>query len=393
MSLNTTKNYSKRVPTTANDIIQKILIIIVFSLPLLIKSSNESKCKDLRVLSLNTWGMIELLGSEFREERMNAIAKVISKGEFDVYLLQELWMKKDHHIIESQLPKGYSMTGFRQLSGHVWGGASECDGVLFPTGCSGLAIISRYPIKEVQFDKFSVHGDGSKSLVDGEVLVRKGAGRISIKPLPKVTVDIFSTHTVADPDPSHGYNNSYYRLKQVHQLMDKWISNSTADVVILGGDFNAAPEDDKNSVYQIVKRHMKNSAEEMYSKNNEWIEDTFATYGNPSNTFTGGKYHPKTYDFIFWRVNNPEGLNVHISFFKLPLYKARISKQMILREMKRQRDLRKDRLIYCPELPHYYDYESAVNRMKLVLRSNDNSTEISISDHEDIISTLSICLF
>ena len=64
MSLNTTKNYSKRVPTTANDVIQKILIIIVFSLPLLIKSSNESKCKDLKVLSLNTWGMIELLGSD-----------------------------------------------------------------------------------------------------------------------------------------------------------------------------------------------------------------------------------------------------------------------------------------------------------------------------------------
>ena len=30
-------------------------------------------------------------------------------------------------------------------------------------------------------------------------------------------------------------------LLKVRELMDKWISNSKADVVILGGDFNAGP--------------------------------------------------------------------------------------------------------------------------------------------------------
>ena len=41
----------------------------------------------LYVMALNTWGMPEKLGSQFKKQRMDAIAKEISKGEFDVYLL------------------------------------------------------------------------------------------------------------------------------------------------------------------------------------------------------------------------------------------------------------------------------------------------------------------
>ena len=56
------------------------------------------------------------------------------------------------------------------------------------TGCSGLAIISRFPFKEVEFNAFSDHGDPAKMFVDGEWFARKGVGRVQVEPLPNVTV-------------------------------------------------------------------------------------------------------------------------------------------------------------------------------------------------------------
>ena len=90
---------------------------------------------------------------------------------------------------------------------------------------------------------FTYHGDAKKIFIDGEWLARKGVGRVRIEPVKNLTVDIFVTHTAADPDPSHGYNNSYYRVRQVQELMDTYVSKSDADIVILGGDFNAEPEE------------------------------------------------------------------------------------------------------------------------------------------------------
>ena len=47
-----------------------------------------------------------------------------------------------------------------------------------------------------------------KAWIDGEWLARKGIGQVLIEPLPGLNVEVFITHTIADPDPSRGYNNS-----------------------------------------------------------------------------------------------------------------------------------------------------------------------------------------
>ncbi len=66
---------------------------------------------------------------------------------------------------------------------------------------------------------------------------------MQIKILNNVTVDVFVTHTAADPDQRyHDYTNEWYRVRQVKELMDTYVKKSTADVVILGGDFNAGPD-------------------------------------------------------------------------------------------------------------------------------------------------------
>ena len=51
------------------------------------------------------------------------------QDEYDVFLLQELWLEADHQILSQKLPANYVMTTFRQLS------LSSCDGRFSPWGC------------------------------------------------------------------------------------------------------------------------------------------------------------------------------------------------------------------------------------------------------------------
>ena len=153
-------------------------------------------------------------------------------------MLQELWLQDDHDLLSQKIPDDFVMTGFRQLS------LNSCDGIFSPWSCSGLAVVSRHDFTEVEFNSYGYHGYASKALIDGEILASKGVGRVRIMPaatiMPvasNITVDIFVTHTVADPDPSHGYDNFEYRVLQIDELLKSYISKSNADLVILGKDF------------------------------------------------------------------------------------------------------------------------------------------------------------
>ena len=93
-------------------------------------------------MSFNTWGMPATFGSEFKQERMKAIGEEIAKEEFDLYLLEELWMQPDHTLIDcystgqvelcpdynwtNVRTANFSITGFRQLA------LPTCDGRVGP---------------------------------------------------------------------------------------------------------------------------------------------------------------------------------------------------------------------------------------------------------------------
>ena len=175
-------------------------------------------------------------------QRINAIANIISQGNFDVFLLQEIWTRHDHMILGQKIPKGYSMTTFQQLN--------ECDGYSNGIGCSGLAIISKYPFLKVEFHKFHERGCLQTALWDGERIFGKGFGIVRISPDDETNIDVFVTHTAADwteecsfiecgscPD----YHNYYYRKSQVTQLINL-VTKSTADIKIVGGDLNTRPK-------------------------------------------------------------------------------------------------------------------------------------------------------
>ena len=47
---------------------------------------------------------------------MEAIADEVLKGEYDLYLFQELWLENDYKIIKKSVPKGYQITNFLDFS-------------------------------------------------------------------------------------------------------------------------------------------------------------------------------------------------------------------------------------------------------------------------------------
>lgn len=259
----------------------------------------------LKVMALNTWGMPANFGSEDKDLRMEAIGHLIGKQEYDVYLLEELWMRPDHAKIKSLLPEGHRMTEVMDLNNpHQW---TVCDGVIGPDGCSGLAIVSRHNFTQVEFFPYSDHGD--LFWEDGEYFARKGVGRVRIEPHPNVTVDVFITHTCASD------YNYYYRQKQVKELV-KFVEKSDADFLILGGDFNVDPKVNAHeTTYHDIKEIMTNAIEEFFKVIEEWLNPTRASYANPRNTYSN-IYDPVLYDYIFHKA---KGSNlIMTNWFEVP---------------------------------------------------------------------------
>ena len=79
----------------------------------------------------------------------------------------------------------------------------------------------------------------------------------------------------------------------------------------------------------MVRREMQNAVEELFYKLNRWLNPQYTTYGNPANTFSGRKYEPIMYDYIFRRNNAPEKITSWTSLFELPLFKTNISKALL----------------------------------------------------------------
>ena len=95
-----------------------------------------------RVLNYNTWGL--RTHNEDHGVRFQAIQQMIRTSNFDAILLQEIWYRADHELLRQAYP--YS-TSFDALN-------PRCTSTSWK--CSGLMILSKYPLQEVEFTPFSV---------------------------------------------------------------------------------------------------------------------------------------------------------------------------------------------------------------------------------------------
>ena len=175
-------------------------------------------------MSLNVWGMPSgLFGGLDKRVRIQAIGSMIMNRKFHVYLIQELWLRQDHETLRSKAHRaGYYMTTFDQLN-------DGCRGIMKPKGCSGLAVISWYPIEHVYHEVFFQQGWG-------EEFYTKGWAKIRIRPVKNMVVDLLDTH-LCGVSFRPGRSNKKIHLGQAKQIL-KDVHKSHADFYIVGGDFN-----------------------------------------------------------------------------------------------------------------------------------------------------------
>jgi len=281
----------------------------------------------VRVMALNTWGMPHRIGSEDKEERMAAIGRLLSQSEYDIVMLEELWMRPDHETIKKSLGPEYQMTEYDDMTG-------SCDGKIWPWGCSGLAVISKFPFKQTNFSRYSQQGSFGQMLTDGEYFAGKGVGKVTISPKPGIVLDVYVTHTISEE------SNIKIRETQADELLDQ-VKKSTADFIILGGDFNASPISEGDKTYHKIKELMTDAFQEIMASIKAWLNPDYATFGHLRNTYTGGKRDPTIYDYIFHKKNTEDPSMIWTKWFFLPFLNT--------------------------------------------IRSTDNST-ISLSDHEAVTS-------
>jgi len=260
--------------------------------------------KELTIVSLSVWGSPASFGTEDKEERIKAIGEyIVNHTMVDLFLLEELWMRPDHETIRAMLPKNVQMTAVGDLA------PALCDGRVAPTFCSGLAVISRFPIKEVTFTEYSAHG--YIFYKDGEYWARKGTGRVRVETARNYTVDIFLTSTCA-----FDYN-TYYRQIQAHEFADT-VSKSTADFIIAGGDFNIDPRTSETT-YSSVRRVLKDSRKE-YLGIDHWLDPRLATYGNNKNSYSHGE-SSLVYDYFWHKARR--GNSIKVKQFLVPILKTK----------------------------------------------------------------------
>merc|ERR1711913_96253 len=266
----------------------------------------------LRVMTFNTWGIPHTFGSQDKEERMEKIGHLLGRGDYDIVLLEELWMRPDHATIKNSLGPELHMTEYDDLN--------KCQGTIWPWGCSGLAIISRFPILEKNFTQFTHQGPFSHMFSDGEYFSGKGVGRVAISPKEGVEVDVFVTHTISED------GNYEIREKQVDELIGL-VEVSKADFIILGGDFNASPMMELDKTYNKVKKVMTDTFQEIMDNIKAWLNEEFATFANPRNTYTPAMIWTKWFYLPFLKaissynndtisLSDHEAVTTHIYLWK-----------------------------------------------------------------------------
>ena len=73
---------------------------------------------------------------------------------------------------------------------------------------------------------------------------------------------------------------------------------------------------------------MKNSFEEIYLENNEWMQSKFATYGNAKNSWTGYEKQRQILDYIFYQ-NFSNNVNASVESADLTYFKVKVFERYV----------------------------------------------------------------
>ena len=182
--------------------------------------------RDPITLKIITYNVKDIMiASNYRSERMLAIALKLCELDPDIIGFQEIFIESDRTILIEELRIN------SRLRYHLY----------YPSGLvgSGLLISSAFPIIEKSFHQFKDTNQFYK-VWEGDYWAGKGVALARLKlPDKNGYIDFFNTHAQA------GYGDSEYDIVRKNQMIElaKFMNESreNTSLAILAGDMNCGP--------------------------------------------------------------------------------------------------------------------------------------------------------
>lgn len=181
----------------------------------------------LRLLTLNVWGAPY---AQHRAARMLAISEKIHEFSPDILCFQETYLSDDRRILQENL------SDFKYQ-------------YYFSSGLlgSGLLTVSRYPITQTAFHRFTLGGK-PEDIQRGDYYVGKGIGLTRIQ-TPTGILDVYNIHPHAQYQHTPDNEYAVYTNSNLYEAAQFIHAHSPVNPVILAGDYNTQPH---QTGYQLV---------------------------------------------------------------------------------------------------------------------------------------------
>lgn len=177
----------------------------------------------LRLATWNVWGLPAL--TPHRAERIQALAEAVAQSGADIACFQEVFLEADRRTLCDTLA-GVGLAHWRYFSS--------------APGGSGLLTVSRYPIEEAAFMRFSRGGD-PLAFKQGDWWAGKGAGLITVTVPGLGPVRIINSHLHARYSGDHYRELRQQQMAELLRLAETAGANGTP--VLIAGDLNYRKDD------------------------------------------------------------------------------------------------------------------------------------------------------
>jgi len=239
---------------------------------------------QIRIATLNVWGLPAPFTPD-GAQRMGAIGRRLGDLGVDVMAFQEVWTADVRDI----LVRAGRAAGLDEY----WHTEASLGG-------SGLLVLSRLPIHDVQFDRFRLRGQPER-ITQGDYYGGKGFARIRLS-TPAGPVTIVNTHLHARYGGNVAHEYRGLRATQVVELAAR--IRETSDPIIAAGDFNFQ-EDQVGYTVLTGLTGFRDSAAEVANR------QPTVFYGNAYRT--NRRKPDRRIDYVFVRNGRDLGVDTHKS--------------------------------------------------------------------------------
>ncbi|KAH9491532.1 Sphingomyelin phosphodiesterase 2, neutral membrane (Neutral sphingomyelinase) [Bulinus truncatus] len=248
----------------------------------------------LKIITLNCWGLPFPILCKNREERITAIGDHLKQSDFDIVVLEEIWVKSDFRKLREKL------LTVLPFSHYFYSG----------TIGSGVCVFSKHQIIETSFHQFHLNGHAHK-IFHGDWFGGKGVGLCKIHVLEEaVDINLYCTHLHAEYNPECDEYEAH-RLAQTFEL-SQFIRNTVynCNVAILAGDLNTSPT---HLGYRILTQHA--CLKDAWVEKSAECNDFGGTCLVPGNTYTGNVIlgsapYGQRIDYIMYRASSGVSVTV-----------------------------------------------------------------------------------